>query len=1345
MARRERSVEFSVKARDEYSKIMKDVARQQEKLSATAKASNRRQVLGVAEAEFSDAIENYKRLTAEVERYRRVQANGAASGALSKSELREVGDAIKLVRDRSREAAAAIQTKRAALAALNTNAATGFSAMSRLATAMQEEARAAAASATAQQRAVAESTRKIEIQNRLSNAIRSGFGDWSRYTETVERHRAAEERSAAIAARKTEIQGRLNTAASTGFRDWSRYASVIDQVRAADERAATVAQRRAEVQARINAMAQSGFGAWSRYADAIDRNKTAAEKEWAVFRRKLEIQGRLGQQAKSGYVDFIRAAEGMQKEGTAAAGATTQLNKLASATAAAAAAQAGLKGKVDAANNSLAKQARRGGKSGAKGDAQEIELYGLKPWQMTNLGYQINDVVSGLAMGQNPLQIFAQQAGQIAQIWPQVMVGFVRAAPVLLGLGAAFAPVIAAASRMHDVAVSVKQFSAELALSADGGRYSADALALVVKRMGDIGIATEDARKIVKAFVKDGLSSTQFEPLAKMAKQLSDLTGEGVAEAAARLSKAFSGNVDGVIELDKELNFLTEDQYKSIRAMDDAGNRTGALSLAQKFLQERLAATKQEATSWGNAVKAMAEAWDALVEMAEKTGAIDLAKEGLDRLAKAATQDARDIKKAADLISRGLAAIKGPDDPNLKRLAELRAGEDSIRSFMDSGVQQGDPESLAESLASLKEIADERAKILALIEAEFSAKSLSLRKSDEALAADRKAVEGAIAGQQKIAAEQARLAGLSERDLAVEKGLRETILELQKKNIDLTKEQITAQKEVLRAAYDAAKTNTYLELNSSATGSFANKVSGVESSGNANAKNPLSSATGLGQFIESTWLAMFKKYFPDRAAGMTDAMILELRKDAQVSRTMIELYAKENASVLQKAGLAVNDASLYLAHFLGPNGAAAVLKAARDAPATPVEQILKPDQINANPTILPGKNAAEVAAWAEFKMNVSDSQLQINQQLLTTSQAQTEDLRKRLDLQKFELENAKKTSREAATSKAIHDEELRAREAGRQLSKEERAEIEANAAAAFDRANSDLEVNRLLEQRKALLESLKVAQAEGDPGKIAEVVGNIAQVEEQLRTAIAAAIAFWQAIGGEGADDMILKFQTIEAGLGKTTAKLENQFLPSAQEINQQLADIGANAFGAFAQAIANGENAVEALFRALRQGIAEFLIDIGKAILKQALFNAIAGITGAAGGGGGGIAGTIGALFRHEGGLAGTAGGRRRAVSPLLFANAQRHHTGGLVGLQPNEVPIIAMKDEEVLTRDDPRHVMNGGTAGGGGQAINVKNVNVFDPADVMEQALASRAGERVILNFLTRNSRKVSQAISG
>jgi hypothetical protein len=96
--------------------------------------------------------------------------------------------------------------------------------------------------------------------------------------------------------------------------------------------------------------------------------------------------------------------------------------------------------------------------------------------------------------------------------------------------------------------------------------------------------------------------------------------------------------------------------------------------------------------------------------------------------------------------------------------------------------------------------------------------------------------------------------------------------------------------------------------------------------------------------------------------------------------------------------------------------------------------------------------------------------------------------------------------------------------------------------------------------------------------------------------------------------------------------------------------------------------------------------------------------------------------------------------VNPAIFSGAQRFHNGGVLGLGPNEMPIIGLKDEEMLTRDDPRHILNGGASGGN---TNIKNVNVFDPVDVLEAALASEPGEKVLVNWMTRRARTISGAI--
>jgi hypothetical protein len=143
------------------------------------------------------------------------------------------------------------------------------------------------------------------------------------------------------------------------------------------------------------------------------------------------------------------------------------------------------------------------------------------------------------------------------------------------------------------------------------------------------------------------------------------------------------------------------------------------------------------------------------------------------------------------------------------------------------------------------------------------------------------------------------------------------------------------------------------------------RIIGVESGGKPNARNPKSSAYGAGQFINSTWLSLIKETRPDIAQGRSDAELLELRGDPRLSRDMVAAYAQKNGAYLKAAGVEPTPGNVYLAHFLGPDGAARVLQA---DPNKPVAEIVGPDAVRANPSILGGKTAGTVAAWAGEKM-----------------------------------------------------------------------------------------------------------------------------------------------------------------------------------------------------------------------------------------------------------------------------------------------------------------------------------------------------------------------------------------
>ena len=126
---------------------------------------------------------------------------------------------------------------------------------------------------------------------------------------------------------------------------------------------------------------------------------------------------------------------------------------------------------------------------------------------------------------------------------------------------------------------------------------------------------------------------------------------------------------------------------------------------------------------------------------------------------------------------------------------------------------------------------------------------------------------------------------------------------------------------------------------------------GQESSFKPDARATTSSARGLYQFIEKTWLNMVRDKGADHGLGefaekIDDTFdgprvadpaarkkILELRNDPSVSAVMAAEYAKANRAQLGASlGRAANSTDLYMAHFLGASGASKFLNAVQKTP-----------------------------------------------------------------------------------------------------------------------------------------------------------------------------------------------------------------------------------------------------------------------------------------------------------------------------------------------------------------------------------------------------------------------------
>lgn len=130
---------------------------------------------------------------------------------------------------------------------------------------------------------------------------------------------------------------------------------------------------------------------------------------------------------------------------------------------------------------------------------------------------------------------------------------------------------------------------------------------------------------------------------------------------------------------------------------------------------------------------------------------------------------------------------------------------------------------------------------------------------------------------------------------------------------------------------------------------------GRESGGNDFAKNPLSSATGRYQFIDSTW--------NDLAKSRPDLALTDRFNGEQQERAM-NAFTAENSDGLRAAGLPTDNNSLYLAHRFGLGGA----KRAFAADPTASVASIFPEVMKANPD-LNGKSISDILGGVKASAN----------------------------------------------------------------------------------------------------------------------------------------------------------------------------------------------------------------------------------------------------------------------------------------------------------------------------------------------------------------------------------------
>lgn len=1041
-----------------------------------------------------------------------------------------------------------------------------------------------------------------------------------------------------------------------------------------------------------------------------------------------------------------------------------------------------------------ARQALAGNGSSGGGSAK-LGLFGLKPYELQNLSYQVNDVVTQLASGTSLAQTLGQQGGQILQLFPKFASSLVGALanPAIAALVVTVGAIALGLKEAADEAARLREYSAQTTFRADGGTYDPTQLAAAEVALKRIGASADDARAAVKTFLSEGLNPELLAQFGRAAQETAEVMGVKLPEAAKMVADAFTGGYQAVADLDDKLNFLTAAERDHIKQLFEEGNAEAARTEAlNAYTRQADAAAAKQRGPWGEAARSLSTAWNGLLKIIGESLPVKIAIGVLDELAAS-------VKALDDAINHATNASPNADTARATQIADTQKQINELRTLIahyEDLISKKSPISGTLQLlvdASKKQLADAEKNLARL---EKTAPSTLSNDPNSVAAKQRKdqleqiSTEAELqrlrdAGQQRLlsAQEQARRAQLAGNEAAKNANDSAVAAALKQQAVAHETAQIEKESDARRKAAAADREREIRQ--------FEGRVVGAE--GGAG-KNPFSSAQGYGQFTSSTWLEQFAKTFPQDVSRLSRDQILGLRNNEQIARAVIDNYARENAKFLESFGAKVTAGNLYLTHFLGAAGAKAVLTAPNDKP---VDQVIR--RLPNASAVLSGnqgylrteggrgryRTAGELQAFIANRVGdtgqqQTQGQVEINNLLeegirrqnafnLSVTQG-NEDRQRSVDALTAEsglygtallaeqrrqaviaaeaelqqkVADANKNLKDGEPPVIIDQKEIdKAKELAGQLFDVQHARDALNAQ--HDDAQRPIDTIQqqvdLLKQQRELLLSMgefKAADAVGE--QIDALGGKLSDAYDKL-------IAFYEALSPQDRVQLGIvdtdQLDTIIAKLNQAKGATQEwgRIGPLAGDlVAKAFSGSAADAFTSFIGKIADGQNVFRALGSSVREFAASFISSIAQALTQLLAFAATVHLLRALGVP---VPGDVmsSAIF-HDGGIAGSPSAPTRQVNPAAFFAAMRYHTGGIAGFAPDEVGAVLKKNEEVLTEDDPRHRFNGGLSGG--PSVQIRNVNVLDVDELATNIFKSKTGEKMILNFIQANKRAVTAAI--
>jgi phage-related minor tail protein len=436
--------------------------------------------------------------------------------------------------------------------------------------------------------------------------------------------------------------------------------------------------------------------------------------------------------------------------------------------------------------------------------------------ELANLGYQVNDILTGIMLGQSPFMIMAQQGGQVIQIvqnskasvgdFVSASVGWMRNFLTVgrLAFGGVAAAVIAGTLALNDYLSAQQKVAMGLLGS---GRASGATMgsinSIAQSAAAPTGLSVAEARALATALAATGrVANDNILPIVKMGKDIAHIFGIDATEATKLLADAFSDPARGAEQLNTRLGFLDaamQRQISNLVAQNRVWEAQRILTVAaSQSLDEVSAAVSKSEKFWTRLGNAISNAWDATGEYLarglniQRSGAAERIQEAAAALERLQAMRARMVSSGKDTsgidqaidreiqkreeataalkrystvvleaqqrqFSFAQAAAVRTEQPQIDAIERLtNAQELLVKTMVDVQTSGGPASEILKRMGlSYEQLAAALATVtgnLKTFKSEFESQSANLRIANQAITAFSPSQKGEIARQQSLEA-----------------------------------------------------------------------------------------------------------------------------------------------------------------------------------------------------------------------------------------------------------------------------------------------------------------------------------------------------------------------------------------------------------------------------------------------------------------------------------------------------------------------------------------------------------------------------------------------------------------